>query len=465
MQVMPHARPILLPPRPRSAETVAEGRLRARLAALPPQMLVDVCMRATQHEAGPPLPSTGCLDHAICELAPLPAWCSAVLLSVDLGPYVLEQLDAGGRRRVAFVCSVWRRWREETVRHAAASFVEARSQIANDAPCGTNASLPTGFYGAILDPAVLARLTTLRPQLFALIASGPAPFYDPDAPVRAAFGMEHLLEQEVRALEGSWMAGCGFSLRRASSPGSGYHHNGERVTSTWVCTIPGIDGTLMDGGLFTFDIGFTDTYPRNPPRIALRDGSAGHSGMYHCNLYASGKVCSMVTVEKWWHCASWSVVELLLHLLLFLHRNNNWDPTCEPTYRTFRSDRAEFNRMVRAWAVASSAGWQQAGLDAATRAPLPQEVVDAVLRPGPDPQFGAPAEHQALRDALPLMDWVALGRGKARLLRTAFLPTPVTVVGDVVPAATGPGRVISAACEARAGQARVGFGHGVVGAI
>ena len=39
----------------------------------------------------------------------------------------------------------------------------------------------------------------------------------------------------------------------------------------WKCTVPGIDGTVMEGGLFSFHLKFRAEYPAEPPKIYSLD--------------------------------------------------------------------------------------------------------------------------------------------------------------------------------------------------
>ena len=63
----------------------------------------------------------------------------------------------------------------------------------------------------------------------------------------------------------------------------------------WKCTVPGIDGTLMDGGLFAFDILFPAAYPLKPPLVLLCRSAPGFDTRFHNQLYPSGKICSFLT--------------------------------------------------------------------------------------------------------------------------------------------------------------------------
>ena len=84
--------------------------------------------------------------------------------------------------------------------------------------------------------------------------------------------VNEILAAEARSLERTWMPACGFSFSKDDvQPGDDNNAPiGARVPITiWKCTVPGIDGTVMEGGLFSFHLKFPIEYPAEPPVYSL----------------------------------------------------------------------------------------------------------------------------------------------------------------------------------------------------
>lgn len=392
-------------------------RLQARFASMSHGCLVETLTRIAHSGRA----DKKHIDNVISGVAPLPAWCVDVMLSPDLIPHILGSTCGRESHRAAHVCSAWAAWRRRSTQTAADDYVAMCTTTAAQAQSDARA---LGTPGRLAGPLVrLLQSTICRPSF-------------------PTFGLHHLLEAESQRFNSTWLPACGFSLQPASlldwladnaamrkfSPGA-----------VWKCRVPGIDGTLMDGGLFTFDILFLTGYPLRPPVVVLSKCGPGFAERFHNQIYMSGKICSRAcdgkVVPPWMPGASrmwdpsWSVVEILIHLLVFLHRNNNNDPANEAPSRLYRDAREMHDHRVRDWAVAARAAWDQVPMEPSAKAPLPPDVIEAALQ---EPQVSPDSSWVDAAYSIPAMTRVANGTtGTLRLWRTAHLIRPTTCVGDV----------------------------------
>lgn len=408
-------------------------RLRARFKSLPHERLVEVLVRvaalgnADKEE----------IDKVLSEVAPLPKWCvTDVLLSLDLMPRILTLTSGREGHRAAHVCTAWAAWRRQTTQSDADEYVRTCSIISTTMP-------PYDAEDEASRHALVAARETLRKLAETTIRR----------PSYPAFSITHLLEAEARMLNSTWLPACGFSFQperrsvqewirdrevsmRACNLSDAFigdisdFFRRTAPIAIWKCTVPGIDGTLLEDGLFTFDILIGPAFPLRPPVVLL--SGPGLLTRFHNQIFNSGKLCSELfdTDRPSWDPAC-SVAELLLHLLAFLHRNNNGDPAVEEPFRVYNHDRGEHDRRVREWAVAANAGWAASAVNPSTKAPIPPDVVEAALQP---PRWIFRPTESSWVDrtrSIPVMTRVANGTGTLRLWRTFHLVDPITAVGDV----------------------------------
>jgi ubiquitin-conjugating enzyme E2 D/E len=61
----------------------------------------------------------------------------------------------------------------------------------------------------------------------------------------------------------------------------------------WRVLILGPEQTPYEGGLFTLDLSFPETYPFRPPTATFK------TPIYHCNVGEDGGVCHELLKDKW----------------------------------------------------------------------------------------------------------------------------------------------------------------------
>lgn len=110
----------------------------------------------------------------------------------------------------------------------------------------------------------------------------------------------------------------------------------------WDCAIPGKANTLWEGGLYRLRMHFPPDYPAKPPKCVFTPP------LFHPNVYPSGTVClSIVNEEQDWKAAL-TVRQVLLGIQELLDEPNIGSPAQEEPFQLYRSDRAAYERRVRA---------------------------------------------------------------------------------------------------------------------
>ena len=90
----------------------------------------------------------------------------------------------------------------------------------------------------------------------------------------------------------------------------------------------------------------------------------GVSAHFHSNICPSGKVFIPLCDNNAVHWdASWTIPEVLLSLLVMLHRNNNSDPACEDPYRAWRNVDGATNYHLNRRDYKACSGSGQSGRD------------------------------------------------------------------------------------------------------
>ena len=164
----------------------------------------------------------------------------------------------------------------------------------------------------------------------------------------------------------------------------------------------------------------------------------GVSAHFHSNISPSGKVFTPLCDINGLHWdASWTIPEVLLSLLVMLHRNNNRNPACEDPYRAWRNldgatnyhlNRRDYRSMQRQWAVGTRSNWQRIGIDAAAKAPPPQAVIDVVLADS----LRTPSYEQGSEAVKPACVSRGERGGVLRVWGTEYFYERATNIGDVV---------------------------------
>jgi ubiquitin-conjugating enzyme E2 I len=109
----------------------------------------------------------------------------------------------------------------------------------------------------------------------------------------------------------------------------------------WSCIIPGMTGSLWEGGFFPLEIEFSLDYPSKPPKCSFP------KGFYHPNIYPSGTVClSILNEEKDWRPAI-SIKIILMGIRDLLAHPNEEDPAQEPALNTYLHRKDEYEKAIK----------------------------------------------------------------------------------------------------------------------
>ncbi|GLC35778.1 hypothetical protein PLESTB_000493300 [Pleodorina starrii] len=116
----------------------------------------------------------------------------------------------------------------------------------------------------------------------------------------------------------------------------------------WICRIPGPSASAWEGGSYPLTLVFPDTYPTDPPACIFP------ANFFHPNVYPDGKVClSLLNNDhdlggQW--APSISITQILQGIQELLTNPNIYSPAQKPAYDVLKSNKAEYERMVRAQA-------------------------------------------------------------------------------------------------------------------
>jgi len=123
--------------------------------------------------------------------------------------------------------------------------------------------------------------------------------------------------------------------------------DGTQDLLNWEVVIPGKDGTIWEGARIPMSMVFTEDYPNKPPVCKFK--FVGNTGkpLFHPNVYPSGKIClSLLDAEKSWK-PSLTIKHLLIGIQTLLDDPNNADPAQEEPYKTYKTDRKEYEARVK----------------------------------------------------------------------------------------------------------------------
>ncbi|XP_017059313.1 ubiquitin-conjugating enzyme E2 D3 [Drosophila ficusphila] len=109
----------------------------------------------------------------------------------------------------------------------------------------------------------------------------------------------------------------------------------------WMATIPGPADSPYAGGRFKLDLLFTTQFPFSPPYIKFS------TRIFHCNIATNGYVCLNILRSEW--SPALSVSKLLLSIVCLLGDPNPKDPLEAEVALLYISNRAQHDRVARAW--------------------------------------------------------------------------------------------------------------------
>ena len=282
----------------RANGTGNDERLRARFASLPHESLVEVLTRVAASV------TVENIDSVLSEVAPLPAWCvTDVLLSPDLITHILGATHGRESHRAAHVCSAWAAWRRRDTQNAADEFLNTRainSTVLYEAQQKWRQHIGIGQDSPVRRKPSKELVENLKRAGKSLEKLAMTTICRPSFPT---FSLRHLMEAEARRLQSTWMPACGFTLQPAvllPADVKVYHQASRefKPVAIWKCTVPGIDGTLMDGALFTFDILFAADYPLTPPYVRLSNSGPGFAERFHNMMWPSGRISACIMDQE-----------------------------------------------------------------------------------------------------------------------------------------------------------------------
>jgi ubiquitin-conjugating enzyme E2 A len=114
----------------------------------------------------------------------------------------------------------------------------------------------------------------------------------------------------------------------------------------WTAVIQGPQETPWEGGVFTVELTFPQSYPIEPPSARFK------TQVFHPNVYADGRVCVDVLQNKWSPVSD--VLSVLVSLQLLLMSPNPASPANPEAGELFTRDPEGYNARVRAFVRASA---------------------------------------------------------------------------------------------------------------
>ncbi|EFA82218.1 putative E2 enzyme Ubc9 [Heterostelium album PN500] len=109
----------------------------------------------------------------------------------------------------------------------------------------------------------------------------------------------------------------------------------------WECGIPGVTGTLWEGGVYPLTMEFSEDYPSKPPKCRFP------KDFFHPNIYPSGTVCLSIVNEDGNWKPSISVKQILLGIQELLNEPNPKSPAQQLAITLFIHDMEEYKKKVR----------------------------------------------------------------------------------------------------------------------
>jgi len=106
-----------------------------------------------------------------------------------------------------------------------------------------------------------------------------------------------------------------------------------------VATITGPADTPFEGGIFSLNIIFKNTYPYRPPVITFI------TPIYHCNINHKGDICIDILKDNW--SPSLTIDKVLLSISSLMASPNPDDPLIPEIANLYKNNRPEYNRRAK----------------------------------------------------------------------------------------------------------------------
>lgn len=111
---------------------------------------------------------------------------------------------------------------------------------------------------------------------------------------------------------------------------------------SWTAYIVGQPGTPYSGGIFHFDLHYSESYPHNPPRIVCT------TPIFHCNFHKDGAVCLADSADCPWSPAL-TVSTMLMTLLARLDQPITEQPLVPEIASLYETNRELHDRYAQEW--------------------------------------------------------------------------------------------------------------------
>lgn len=116
--------------------------------------------------------------------------------------------------------------------------------------------------------------------------------------------------------------------------------DGSTDLMTWMCQIPGKDGTEWAGACLSLRMMFPDDYPHSPPKCQFTPP------LFHPNVYPSGTVClSILNADKDWK-PSLTITQVLRGIQDLLSDPNVNDPAQEEPFKLLRTNPSAYKARI-----------------------------------------------------------------------------------------------------------------------
>jgi len=109
----------------------------------------------------------------------------------------------------------------------------------------------------------------------------------------------------------------------------------------WIATIIGPEDSPYEGGVFSLDITFPQTYPFKPPKIRFT------TKIYHPNISVSGFICVDILKTDW--SPVLTISKVLLSICSLLNDPNPDDPLEPSIAKEYKTDRQQFINTAKTW--------------------------------------------------------------------------------------------------------------------
>ncbi|KAI6650372.1 Ubiquitin-conjugating enzyme E2-17 kDa [Oopsacas minuta] len=111
----------------------------------------------------------------------------------------------------------------------------------------------------------------------------------------------------------------------------------------WNATIIGPEESPYSGGVFFLAIHFPTDYPFKPPKLNFT------TRIYHPNINSNGSICLDILRSQW--SPALTVSKVLLSICSLLCDPNPDDPLVPDIARTYKTDRAKYNKLAQEWTM------------------------------------------------------------------------------------------------------------------